>query len=425
METVCLKSELDLFTSTPIQLAIEDSTTVEIHPLASISSNSPLEFYISGDGEQYLDLAHTTLHVQAKITKVTGADLEDTDVVAPINYVLNTMFSECCVYLNDKLVSNTTNYGYRSIIEATLFSSKSSQETMLTSSGFYKDTANKHNDFTTANIGFTKRKILATKSNVFDLIGPVHIDLIAQDKLIPNGISLRIKFERMKDDFVLMAASGEYKLQLLSSTLYVRKVNVAASVILAHEKALTKGVMKLPIRRVEVKTFALSKDLQSHTISNAFLSELPSRVIIGLVSNESYNGKISKNPFNFTHYNLNYLCLLNNGRMLPAQPYKPNYAKNAFARSYLSMFMNLGRYHQSQNIPISYNEYPNGYNFYVFDLTPDFASNESHKSINKSGNIAIDLKFASTLTETINLVVYSEWRNSIEIDSSRNVYCTY
>lgn len=422
---ICLKSELDLFSSTPVQLAIEDSTIVEIHPLATISPNSPLEFHISGSGEQYLDLAHTILHLQVKIVKKTGANLEDTDAVGPINYALNTMFSECSVYLNDKLVSNQVNYGFRAIVESLLFSSKAAQESMLSSAGFYRDTALKHDDLTTANTGFTKRKLLSATSKLLDLTGPLHFDLASQPKLIPNGVSVRIKLERAKDSFVLMAATDDYKMELLSASLHVRKVDVAASVMLAQEKALSKGLMKIPIRRVEVKTFALSKSLQSHTLPNAFLSELPSRVIIGLVSNESFNGQISKNPFNFTHFNLNYLCLVSNGRMIPAKPYKPDYEGNVFGRAYLSMFTNLGRYHRSQNIPINYKEYPNGYNLYIFDLTPDFAGNESHKSINKTGNIAIDLKFASTLTETLNLIIYSEFRSSIDIDSSRNVYCNF
>lgn len=322
-------------------------------------------------------------------------------------------------------MSNQVNYGYRAIVESLLFSSKAAQETMFTSAGFYRDTAGKFDDFTTANTGFTKRKALASGSKILDLTGPLHFDLASQNKLIPNSVSVRIKLERIKDSFVLMAAADDYKLELLSASLYVRKVDVVASVMLAQEKALSKGVMKIPIRRVEVKTFALSKSLQSHTLPNAFLSDLPSRVIICLVLNESYNGKISQNPFNFTHFNMNYLCLVSNGRMIPAKPYKPNYESNAFARAYLSMFTNLGRYHRSQNIPIHFNEYPLGYNFYVFDLTPDFAGNESHKSVNKSGNIAIDIKCSSTLTETVNLIVYSEFRDSIDIDSSRNVYCSY
>ncbi|GFW78509.1 uncharacterized protein TNCV_5110501 [Trichonephila clavipes] len=43
----CTKSELDLFTSSPIQLAIDRSSFVEIHPVASISDNNTIEFLTS------------------------------------------------------------------------------------------------------------------------------------------------------------------------------------------------------------------------------------------------------------------------------------------------------------------------------------------------------------------------------------------
>lgn len=68
-DKICLKSELDLFTGVGIQLGIENSSFVEIHPLASLSEKTPLEFYISGNGEHYLDLSHTFLHLRIGVTK--------------------------------------------------------------------------------------------------------------------------------------------------------------------------------------------------------------------------------------------------------------------------------------------------------------------------------------------------------------------
>lgn len=67
---VGLKSELDLFTTNPIQLAVEDSSFLEIYPVASLNdSNSSIEFLIGGSGESYLDLAHCILHLQVSIKK--------------------------------------------------------------------------------------------------------------------------------------------------------------------------------------------------------------------------------------------------------------------------------------------------------------------------------------------------------------------
>lgn len=429
-----LKSELDLFNNAAVQLAIDSSAFLEVHPISSISEKTPIEFYIAGNGEHYLDLSHTILQLQVKILKKNGGDLVAADHVAPINYLLNTLFSECSVFLNDKQIASQANYGYRAFLESLLFSSKSSQETMYGASLFFKDTAGHHDALTSSaggvvtnssNTGYLSRYDACKNSKLMDLIGPLHFDLATQPKLLINGVNIRIKLERNKDIFSLMAQDDAYKIVLQSASLYVRKVTVAPSIMIAHEKALEKGVIKMPIRRIEVKTFSLSAGLQSSTIANAFIGQLPTRIILGFVSNRAYNGNSKKNPFKFSHYNLNYLTILNDGLMIPAKPFQPHFDNDLYARCYLSLFTDLNRYHNFQNIPISYKEYKEGYTFYAVDLTPDLAANESHISIAKTGNIALDIKFSTPLPETVTLVAYTEYRNVIEIDKTRSIFTDY
>ena len=101
-----------------------------------------------------------------------------------------------------------------------------------------------------------------------------------------------------------MSATSDFKIRVEGASLYIKKNYVAPFVMIAHEKALEKDVIKMPIRKVDVKTFALSNGLQSTTVANAFIDRLLSRLILGFVSNEGYNGQNNKNPFNFFHYNL-------------------------------------------------------------------------------------------------------------------------
>ncbi|GBM27869.1 hypothetical protein AVEN_216368-1 [Araneus ventricosus] len=159
---ICLKSELDLFEKVPIQLSIEGSAFAEIQPVASLSENSPLEFFISCNGDQYLDLAYSILHLQIKVVKKNGGIIENAKYIAPINYILNTLFSELSVFLNDRQVVNQVNYAYRAYLDSLLFSSKSSQETMLNSALFFKDTAGEFNTMgdNSANLGFRERQKL-------------------------------------------------------------------------------------------------------------------------------------------------------------------------------------------------------------------------------------------------------------------------
>ncbi|GBN80353.1 Uncharacterized protein F54H12.2 [Araneus ventricosus] len=237
---------------------------------------------------------------------------QDTDHVAPINYILNTMFSQFSIFLNDKQIVSQSNYSYRAFMESLLFSSKSNQDSLQSSALFYKDTAAEHDNVAGASAinGFIARKNRCKLSKTVDLIGILHFDLASQPKLLINGVDVKIKLGRHKDTFSLMSSGDNFKLVIESAGLSIRKIDVAPSIVLAHEKVLERGVIKIPIRRSEVRSFALSNGLQSSTIANAFIGQIPTRLILRLVSNAAYNGSVSKNPFKFQQYNLNYLSIL-------------------------------------------------------------------------------------------------------------------
>ncbi|GFS56107.1 uncharacterized protein F54H12.2 [Trichonephila clavipes] len=192
-----------------------------------------------------------------------------------------------------------------------------------------------------------------------------------------------------------MSPTKDFKILIQHASLFVRKVKVAPPVLIAHEVALTKGVIKMPIRRTEVKSFALSTGIQSVTIPNSFIGQLPTRIIMAMVSNTAFNGDFGKNPFNFKHYDISYICAIE------------------------------GRYHKDQDINVSFSEYKDGYTLFAIDLTPDLSADGMHESISRNGNLTIDIKFSKALPETVNLLVYSEYRNTIEIDKNRTIFTDY
>jgi hypothetical protein len=54
-----------------------------------------------------------------------------------------------------------------------------------------------------------------------------------------------------------------------------------------------------------------------------FLGQLPKRLVIGCVDSDALNGTITKNPFDFKHYNITFVALNVDGRQIPAKPLQP------------------------------------------------------------------------------------------------------
>ena len=104
------------------------------------------------------------------------------------------------------------------------------------------------------------------------------------------------------------------------------------------------------------------------------LGQLPKRLVIGCVDSDTLNETITKIPFDFKHYKINFVALNVDGRHIPAKP-----------------------------------------------LQPDF---ENADYIGK-GNLRVEIHFDEALAGTINVVLYAEFDNVIEIGRNRQVLFDY
>lgn len=137
----CAKSELDLFCFPPTQTAIEKGQFIEYHPIANIKDGGPVEFNISGSGEEYMDLSSSYLYVKVKIVKSDGSVLPEKEAVAPVNLFLHALFSQVDVSLNERVISASSNtYPYRAYIETLMNYGEDAKKSLLSCECFYKDT---------------------------------------------------------------------------------------------------------------------------------------------------------------------------------------------------------------------------------------------------------------------------------------------
>ena len=71
---------------------------------------------------------------------------------------------------------------------------------------------------------------------------------------------------------------------------------------------------------------------------------------------------------------------------------------------------------------MSRREYDKGYTLYRLNLA---TNHDQVFEMSKRGSVCIDLKFDVALAHTINVIVYAEYENVIQIDSARNVLFDY
>ena len=281
-------------------------------------------------------------------------------------------------------------------------------------------TGNSPIEFAVANLGLKKRREML-KAKTIDLIGHLHADIFNQEKLLINGVEIRVRLVRSKEGFAIMDPTGLFDTDIQEATLLIRRVKISPSVLIAHASTLAKTTAKYNITRVEVKTVALHQGIQGDTLDNIILGQLPKRIILGFVSHNAFNGQKNLNPYNFHHFDLNYLSLYIDGVQIPSKPLQPDYVNSSlYVESYHTLFSGTGIHFLNQGNSIARDDYPEGYCLYAFDLTPDLSANDdTHFNLVRHGSVRIEVRFGSILTETVNCVIYTEYNTVLEIDQAR------
>ncbi|GFW77856.1 uncharacterized protein F54H12.2 [Trichonephila clavipes] len=195
-------------------------------------------------------------------------------------------------------------------------------------------------------------------------------------------LDLKIKLIRSKPEFCLQGSEG-FKVVLDHVSLFIRKVRVNPGVILGHAKALEKTSAKYPINRVLCKVYSIPKGSMSFIQDNIFSGQMPKKLFVGCVDNEAFHGAFSKSPYEFKHFNLNFIGVYVDGQPVPHNPLELHLSKDQYIRAYQTLFVGTDRMGQDRGIFISRKEYKDSNTLFGFNLSPDLCSSGEHLSLIK------------------------------------------
>lgn len=187
-----IRSEVDLFSIPAKDGSVISSEYQPFYPISDVKNGSyPLEFTISGNGVRYIDPFESFLYLKVHITKEDGTKLDATDVVAPGNLFLHTLFSDCSVEINGIKVSQSKMHPYQSWMRTQLSYGSELKDSELTSLLYYKDTAPDEYD-PAKNSSFKTRLEFAQESKPFELIGRLCDGIFTQKRYLPPNVNLNI-----------------------------------------------------------------------------------------------------------------------------------------------------------------------------------------------------------------------------------------
>lgn len=432
------KTETDIFTTKPLQNSTESSIVKEYRPVSS-GTDEIIEFFVPGCVD-YVDSNLMKLYIKVQIlddkgkpvlNEIDPADDSRKGVhVAPCNNFMDSLFRNVSVELNGKSITSPgsgNNHFYRSYIEKLCNYGSEAKRSHLASSMYYDDDAAAMDDFESS--GFQARMSRMNKSGSIEMIGFVHTELSNTNRLLLSNVDMRLKFYRNRPEFSLMsnvkpeAASPSFKIVITEAVLLVRKVQVNPGIAESHRLALLKKDACYPIQRVEIKTFTLAKDTLSRNLENIFMSQIPKRLMMVMVAENSINN-YKKNPYNFQNFNIGSI-LLSGDSFTNIRRIRTDFEREEFMEAYSSFNDAIGVYFHDRGVAISPAAYKASNCIFSWDLTPDYAANQPHASMPSSGTLRIELSYLKPLPENIVVILYAEFVNFININKNRDIFTDY
>ena len=121
------------------------------------------------------------------------------------------------------------------------------------------------------------------------------------------------------------------------------------------------------------------------------------------------------------HFDMDHITLSVGGTSIPGKALQPDFETGDYMNCYMTLFSGMGSMYQDEGNHIDREEYKKGYTLICFDLSPDLEEGGGYVNLRKTGTVSLEVHFKKELTETVNIVVYGEFENTIEIDQYRSV----
>ena len=390
----------------------------------------------------------------------TGKDTFEAAVI-PTDAIFHTMWNGIDVFMNHQLISTTnTMYPYKAYIETVLGSTASEKKYQLRNIGYTGNTMNNSMPLSKSEASpfqrpkaMNKRREMfvaslarltdyppaaaddtdgddddeeaeeRSKHHYYELIGYPASDLWGIDASIVNGVEVAIKLYPNKDSFSLMTfpPGCQARLVLEDITLQVCKRKMAPKIIIGHSQVMMKQDATYPFTRTEVRSFNVGKGMRSALLENPYQSNIPTRLLFGMVRADAKAGSFNTNPLNFRHFDISRAGFYINDEPVLQRPYKVDPESGRVLELLTELYTTFTKFGQQNDIGLSKEDFLNGLFLVPFDVQPTASGNLDFLARRTGGHCRLEIDFKEPLPCNICIITYAIFPAILEIDFARNV----
>ena len=215
-------------------------------------------------------------------------------------------------------------------------------------------------------------------------------------------------------------ASDSYKIKIKDARMYVPYVYANREIMDDIKNNIAKKPAVYHVKHIVTKAIPILTSTLEHTIDTISKGQMPSKIIVGLISATAKQGELDTTPFFFGARYLKKIELNVNGMPYSKRALTSDYNQHAYAKTYMNLFESLNYIEDGANTPqINSTDFNQGYALYPFNLNPGCCSDPG--MFKKSGDVSIYLEFEEDPRAVhLQMIVMSVYDKCIKIDEDRN-----
>lgn len=408
--------------------------SVSVDPRTSdFSPVRDLEFFVSGNTVDHLNLAKSTLNITLRVRKrdethnfAIDPDPKNAQVeyAVPIDGFFHTMWKQIVLKLNNEVVSNSKEHPYRAYVELLTTVDDDELDEATDNFLYTRDTPvgdDGPNPYVSQNEGAIKRWNLVKDKNSITLSGPLLIDFWNQETLIPGGVDFQLFLTPAFDKFRFHATHGDsmrndlyLEIEKCHLELWYRTISPAA--LRGLKSAWEKGPVTMPFTRTEVTVLQLRSGIRELRVPDLYSKNVPSRLVLGMVKEAAYVGEFGENPFNFVHNHITSASFHLDNVIIPSRPY--TFDMDQDPRGSVQRALDeFRRYCGHKKVGIRKDNYADQGKFLlVFNTDPTVNRELDYWGVKRSGNTKLHLSFSETIRHEHNLILIATYPAQVNID---------
>ena len=311
----------------------------EIYPTTSLDENC-IEFEFQTDRNYYVDLRQTYLALKLKLVRGRGyetcntievkkdhkekakAEEEETSeeepvpLVALVNNILHSVFSNVEVYINNQQIYNSNGmYAHKSYISNNFKGAISEYKGVLHCEGYdYEDFPDEFMEAPWSEPFFTRRMKMLSRPDGFMLYGKLGVDFFSTSELLYPNMKIRLRLIRARPSFFMISDNPNVSLGIVDCSLYTRRIALKDDYHKKRTDMLAYTYVEFNYLETLANTFIIPARQNEFIQENIFNNAPVRRIAIAMNTNCAFTGSYTENPFWYQQLDLRQIRILRRGQ---------------------------------------------------------------------------------------------------------------